>query len=209
MSNDSLPSLERLAELQQLIADFARVLRVPQLADTGRPENDVEHSFGLALTCWFLAPKIAPELNLEKILQYALAHDVVELHAGDTYAFSEQAVLEAKPKREDAAIERLQEEWPDFPELVDFTAGYKDKRDEEAKFVYAVDKLLPNLHIHLGEKATFWHRHKITEEMERKKKSQIRTSPYVEPYYEKLMEWSRQNGYFYTPATAAEKTRET
>jgi 5'-deoxynucleotidase YfbR-like HD superfamily hydrolase len=59
------PSMARIAELQQFIADFAKVERVPQLADTGRPENDVEHSFGLALTCWFLAPKIAPELSLE------------------------------------------------------------------------------------------------------------------------------------------------
>ena len=46
------PSIDRLAELQQLIADFAKVKRMPHLADNGMEENDVEHSFGLALTCW-------------------------------------------------------------------------------------------------------------------------------------------------------------
>ncbi|HEX8227522.1 MAG TPA: hypothetical protein VF572_06670 [Candidatus Saccharimonadales bacterium] len=46
----SKPTMQRIAELQQFIADFAKIGRVPQLADTGRPENDVEHSYGLALT---------------------------------------------------------------------------------------------------------------------------------------------------------------
>ena len=84
------PSLNRLAELQQLIADFAKVKRVPHLADNGQPENDMEHSYGLALTCWYLQPKIAPELSLSEILQYALAHDIVELHAGDTFIFDDE-----------------------------------------------------------------------------------------------------------------------
>lgn len=199
MSTDGQPSLDRLAELQQLVADFARILRVPQLADTGRPENDVEHTFSLALTCWFLASKIAPELSQEKILKYALAHDIVEVHAGDTYAFSEQTLLDSKSAREDAAIDMLAKDWADFSAMAEYAKGYKDKRDDEAKFVYAVDKLLPDLMIHLGEREAFWHRHKITEEMQANKKLQIRASNHMAPYYEKLMEWTRQNDYFYKP----------
>jgi 5'-deoxynucleotidase YfbR-like HD superfamily hydrolase len=81
------PSMDRLAELQQLIADFSKIQRIPPMGNSGRPENDVEHSFGLALTCWYLQPKVAPDLDLLKILQYALSHDIVELHAGDTFVF--------------------------------------------------------------------------------------------------------------------------
>jgi putative hydrolase of HD superfamily len=191
------PSIERIAELQQLIADFSRVQRVPQLADTGRAENDVEHSFGLALTCWFLAPKIAPKLNLQKILCYALAHDTVEIHAGDTFVFGPQEHIDSKSAREDAAIKQLRADWPDFPEMVDAAKGYKDKVDEEAKFVKAVDKLLPILMVNLGEKADFWNRHKVTLQMEIENKKSLKVSDHFAPYYDQLVKWMQENDYFY------------
>lgn len=194
---DNYPSMDRIAELQQFIADFSRIDRVPKLADTGRQENDVDHSFGLALTCWFLAPKIAPELSLEKILCYALAHDTVEIHAGDTHVFAAQELLDSKSDREDAAIVQLRKEWPDFSEMVDAAQGYKDKVDEEAKFVKAVDKLLPPLMVNLGEKAAYWNRYKITRQMEVEKKVSILVSDFVAPYYERLLEWLSDPNYFY------------
>jgi putative hydrolase of HD superfamily len=193
------PSMARIAELQQFIADFAKVERVPQLADTGRPENDVEHSFGLALTCWFLAPKIAPELSLEKIFAYALAHDTVEIHAGDTFIFGPAEAIASKSDREDAALEQLQHDWPDFPEMVESARGYKNKIDEEAKFVKAVDKILPVLMVNLGEKAAFWQRHKITLDMEIENKHSIEVSAIVAPYYQKLIDWMSDPDYFYKP----------
>jgi putative hydrolase of HD superfamily len=197
MSTPEPPSIERIAELQQMIADFSKVLRVPQLADTGRPENDVEHSFGLALTCWFLAPKIAPELDISKILRYALAHDSVEMHAGDTFIFAPQPQLDSKEARERAAIRRLRADWGDFPQLADFAEGYMDKRDEEAKFVKAVDKILPVLMVDLGEKEAFWHRHKITLDMEVENKTSIKVSDHAAPYYDLLVEYMRAHNYFY------------
>ena len=196
---EQYPSIDRLAELQKFVADLARIERVPQLADLGRPENDVEHSYGLVLTCWFLAPKIAPKLSLEKIFAYAIAHDTVEIHAGDTFIFAEQAELDSKSAREDAAIEEIAKDWPDFPELTDFAAGYKAKRDEEAKFVYAVDKLLPVLMVNLGEKEVFWNRHSITLDMEINNKQTILMSEIVAPYYQKLIDWLSDPNYFYQP----------
>lgn len=187
------PSMDRLAELQQLIADFAKVERVLHLADNGRPENDVEHSFGLALTCWYLQPKIAPELNLLTILQYALAHDIVELHAGDTYVFDEELAA-TKDKRERAALTQISHDWPDFSELATYAKGYMDKADEEAKFVKAVDKLLPVIMIDIGQKQVWWHNYNVTLEMEREHKKSIRVSDYVSPYYELLVDWLDKNG---------------
>jgi len=195
------PTVQRIAELQQFIADFARVLRVPHLADLGRKENDVEHSFGLALTCWYLAPKIVPELNLEKIFKYALAHDTVEIHAGDTFIFAPQDELDSKSGREDAAIERLKKDWPDFLELAEAAKGYKDKIDEEAKFVKAVDKILPVLMVNLGEKSKFWERHQITLDMEIENKLSLKVSDYFAPYYEKLVAWISDPDYFYNPGS--------
>lgn len=194
-----LPSIDRVAELQQLVADFAHVLRMPQLADTGRTENDVDHSFGLALTCWFLAPKVAPNLNLEKILKYALAHDIVEIHSGDAFAFDEEAVAR-KPELEKKALKQLQKDWPDFPELTEAASGYMDKLDPEARFVYTIDKILPAVMVMLGEKETFWKRHKITLEMEKaEKRGKMRHSPEALPYLNMLIEWMAEHGSFYKP----------
>jgi putative hydrolases of HD superfamily len=194
----SRPSFDRIVAIQQFVADFSRIARVPQLADTNRPENDVEHSFGLALTCWFLAPKIAPELSLEKILCYALAHDAVELHAGDTFIFGPEQELLSKSDREDKAIEKLAAEWPDFQELTAYTHNYKNKADGEAKFVYAVDKLLAAIMVNLGEKDSFWRRHQITQEMlEADKEPKVKASPYIAPYYEEFIAWLTSPDYFY------------
>jgi putative hydrolases of HD superfamily len=195
----SYPSVQRIAELQQLVADFAKVERMVQLADAGRRENDVEHSYGLALTYMFLAPRVAPELSLEKILRYALAHDIVELHSGDVFAFDPDAI-KGKSQREDDALEQLRKDWPDFPELAEAAQTYKDKSDPEARFVYTIDKLLPTIMVNLGEKGAFWKRHKITREMERKEKhGKMRHSPEVLPYLDMLTEWTNDPDYFYKP----------
>lgn len=189
----SYPSIERLAELQQFIADFAKVKRVPHLADNGVEENDVEHSFGLALTCWYLHPKIAPELDLAEILKFALAHDIVEIHAGDTFIFDEDS-WSTKDERERDALRQINQDWPDFPDMTTYAEGYMDKANAEARFVKAVDKLLPVLMVELGEKSAFWDRHKITLEMERDNKVTIRISEHVSPYYELLITWLDEQG---------------
>lgn len=202
MEASNLPSIQRIAELQQFVADLAKIERVPKLADIDRPENDVEHSYGLALTCWFLADKIAPQLDIAKVLKYALSHDTVEIHAGDTFVFAPEEELASKSDREDAAIGRLQRDWHDFPELAASAKDYKDKADEEAKFVYAVDKILPVLMVNLGEKSAFWSRHKITLEMQREKKRTILQSGIVAPYYDLLMQWMSDPDYYYKPEMA-------
>lgn len=192
-----MPPIDRIAELQQLIADFASIERVLNLADKNRFENDADHSFGLALTAWFLAGKLAPKLDQQKILKYAIAHDIVEIHAGDTYLFAPTEHLDSKSDREDAALARLAEEWPDFPELIEYAQGYKNGRDEEAKFVYALDKLLPVLLVNLGEKNKYWNRHKITKEMLLAKKEKMKVSKYIAPYYVELHKWLNEHDYFY------------
>lgn len=183
------PSMDRLADLQQMIADFAKVIRIPPMGDTGRPENDVEHSFGLAMTCWYLQSKIAPDLDLLKIFKYALSHDIIELHAGDTFAF-DAALVATKEQRERDGLDLIRNEWQDFSELTDYAEEYMDKADAEARFVKAVDKLLPVIMIELDEKPTdVWERLRITLQMERDNKVTIHVSDRVSPYYELLLDW--------------------
>lgn len=187
------PSMDRLAELQQLVADFAKIKRAVPLADANEAENDVEHSYSLAMTCWYLHDKIAPELDLSKILRYALAHDIVEIHAGDTYPWDKAAVA-TKYEREKAAMRQLEEDWHDFPMIIEFTEGYADKVDEEAKFAYAVDKILPIIMIELADAPVIWKKKKLTLEMEKENKVTILKSDIVAPYYEKIIAWLDERG---------------
>jgi putative hydrolase of HD superfamily len=181
--------MDRLADLQQLTADFAKIKRVPPLADNGTPENDVEHSFGLAITCWYLLPKIAPELDLLKVLRYALAHDIVEIHAGDTYSFDVEAV-KTKESRERAALDILKTDWSDFPEITTAAEGYMNKESDEARFVKAVDKLLPVIMFELtNDPAQAWKERSIGLTMEIESKKSIHVSPIMSPYYDMLIEW--------------------
>ncbi len=183
------PSMDRLAELQQLIIDFAKIERVPQFGDIPRKETDVDHSFGLAITCWYLHSKIAPSLNLGKILQYALAHDIVEIHAGDTYTFDE-AALKTKDTRERAALMQLQHDWPDFTEITTSAQEYMDKSNEEARFVKAVDKMLPIFMFELTpDPKRAWEQHGIGLSMERESKRSMHVSEIISPYYEQLIDW--------------------
>lgn len=205
MSSDAdYPSIDRIAELQQMIADFSEVLRAVPMMHTGRRENDVDHSFGLALTCWFLAPHIAPDLDIGKILRYALAHDIVELHAGDAFVFGDKETLASKSDREDSALEYIARDWPDFPELTAFAKGYKDHSDAEADFVYTIDKMLPAIMTKLGEDSDYWKRHKVTREMhETEKGNKMQRSPEARQYLDMLNAWMVRPDDFYKPDQTA------
>lgn len=193
------PSMQRLTELQELVGEFAKIERMVKIAGGRRRENDVEHSYSLALTCWFLAPKIAPHLNLEKIFRYALAHDIVEIHSGDVFVFNQDKVA-AKSDNEDASLKKLSTDWPDFLELIEAARDYKNHVDAEAKFVYTIDKILPSLLTKLGEDEHFWTTHKVTREMhETEKNNKMQHSPEAAPYAQLLNEWMANPDNFYKP----------
>lgn len=119
-------------------------------------ETDSEHSFNLALTAWYLAQYL-PELDKSKVLQYALAHDLVETIAGDVMAIGRTSDEQAnKDKREEAAIEQLSFEWPDFPDMTESLRAYQYQTDPEAVFVRALDKIVSIL-VNIQADGRIWH----------------------------------------------------
>ncbi len=69
-----------------------------------------------------------------------------------------------------------------------------DKVDEEAKFVKAVDKILPLLMIELGEKKAYWSRHDITLDALKENKKTMFVSAHVSPYYDMIFDWLDKRG---------------
>ncbi len=120
---------------------FHRIQRVPRY-DDGERENDAEHSFMLALIAPELATALKLDLDAGLISQFATVHDLVELRTGDVATFSLTAIeLAKKEAAEMQALHGLLRELP--PHTAAMLARYELQDEPEARFVRAVDKLLP------------------------------------------------------------------
>jgi putative hydrolase of HD superfamily len=183
------PDLNRIIELQKLLLVFSQIERVVDRRhkDSYMRESDTEHSYNLAMTAWFLAPYF-PQLDKDRLIQFSLIHDIVEVHAGDTFAYGDPETLASKPAREAAALKQLELEWPDFPDLTDSIHEYEKRDCEEAKFVYALDKIMPMIVIYLSDGET-WKKEGITVDLQHNaKKDKIAVSKDIKPYYDALHE---------------------
>jgi len=127
--------------LQQMIVDLSFVKRGHNLANTAVRENDVEHSMMVTLLCWYLYEKLQPDLDLTKVLKYAMCHDFVEQYAGDVSTFASADARLAKSANEAAALRRIEQEHAAFSDLTKTMADYERKHDEESKFVWTIDKM--------------------------------------------------------------------
>jgi putative hydrolase of HD superfamily len=139
------------------------VERQNRLADGTRRENTAEHSWHLGIAVLVLAPFTTEPVDLATALAMALVHDIVEIDAGDTFAYDEADAAATKVAREEAAADRLFAMLPAdtgtrFRQLWD---EYERGDTPEARFVMAVDRLAPMM-LNLAEGASTWREHGIT-----------------------------------------------
>jgi 5'-deoxynucleotidase YfbR-like HD superfamily hydrolase len=121
----------------------------------------------------------------------------LEVHAGDTYIYADQSVIDTKKEREHAALKQLEQEWPDFPDMLNNIKEYEDKTSEEAKFVYALDKIMPMMLIYIGEGYT-WQKENITHKrLHQVKRHKVAASKEVNEYYKELHELLKQNSHLF------------
>jgi len=138
---------ESVFRLASLALKFARVNRITFHEDGVRPETDTDHTFMLGLIACAIAAEYYPELNLGKVARYALVHDLVEAHAGDTPSFNMTVETKAdKVLREEKAFGQIQTDFADsFPWVVREISEYESQTHPEARFVRYLDKALPKL----------------------------------------------------------------
>ena len=111
---------------------------------SGRVENDAEHSFQLALVAWHIIETKKLPLDQAKVFKLCLAHDLVEIYSGDVPLWgSTQAMHTEKAQREHQALLKLKDQFAPNTEIAGAIEEYKARTTDEAKFVYALDKLLP------------------------------------------------------------------
>ncbi len=186
-------SLDRLLSFAKIINELQTVERVIRIKGGGRWENDVEHSYSLAMLAWYILDTEGLPLDRDRVFRYALAHDLVEVYAGDTYLYSEdKAFLDSKPERERLAAERLREEFPEIPEMHAAISGYVTKEDAESRFVYALDKIEPILKIYLAGGETWQEKGVTLSMLYESKRDKVALSPEIQPYFDELMQLLRK-----------------
>ncbi len=182
-------NLQKLLSFVKLTQNFRDVEREIVFKKSGNKENDVEHSFQLAIVAWYLVDSHKFNLDTNKIVKYALVHDLVEVYAGDTPMNSQDHdYVASKGKREREAEQRITQEFTEFGEMVACIHAYEKKEDKESKFVYALDKLLPVLSIYLDQGHS-WKVGKISLDMIIKSKTdKVALSPEIKKYFDELIE---------------------
>lgn len=182
--------------LQQLVVDLAFVERNHHLIGSERQENDIEHSFMVALLCWFIYDRYDIKLDLSKVLRYALTHDFAERYAGDVNTFASDSDRQKKVELERAALARLSQEFSDFKDLATCMQKYEEKADEEALFVWTVDKMQALV---LADMDGWRPYQKINVSYERfvqKHSEQLATcSPYCKEIFTSLLEYCKTTYY--------------
>ena len=161
--------MKRLEQQIAFIVEIDKVkniFRQTYLSDGNRKENDAEHSWHIALMAILLKEHAVEEVDVLKVMTMVLIHDLVEIDAGDTYAYDAKGA-ETKQARELAAAERIfgmlpQEQGAYFRALWDEFEAYETA---DAKYAHLLDNFQPFLLNHeSGGKS--WAEHEV-------KKSQI------------------------------------
>ena len=122
------------------------VFRQTHLTNHGRNEDDAEHAWHMALMTYLLSEYSDEKIDVARTMIMCLIHDIVEIDAGDTYAYDEEG-KKTQEEREEKAADRIFALLPDdqAKDLRDIFEEFQAKKTPEAKFARAMDNLQPLL----------------------------------------------------------------
>ena len=151
------------------------IIRQTHLSGNGRRENDAEHAWHMAIMVYLLKEYANEKIDVAKAMMMALIHDVVEIDAGDTYAYDPKG-LETQKAREEQAAERIFGLLPDDQgeELKSLFQEFEASETPEARFVRAMDNFQPLL-LNDSNDGGDWREHEIgkTQVMKRHTKTKL------------------------------------
>ncbi|MBB6522133.1 HD domain-containing protein [Pseudoteredinibacter isoporae] len=159
-----------MQDLQQQLAFIVEMDRLKAVYrqttvkdDKGRFENSAEHSWHIAVMAHVFAPMIAEPVDIHRACLMLLLHDIVEIDAGDTFAFASAADIASKADKESEAADRLFGLLPDS-QASDFRTlwqEYEDAESADARFAKAMDCLLPLIQ-NMNNEGGSWRRHQVS-----------------------------------------------
>lgn len=140
------------------------IFRQTHLSGQGRNENDAEHAWHMAIMAYLLREYSNETVDIGRVMLMCLIHDIVEIDAGDTYAYDADG-LKTQKAREDAAKERIFSLLPEDQkqELVRIFDEFEAFQTPEAKFARAMDNLQPLL-LNDSNDGGDWKEHEVNAE---------------------------------------------
>jgi len=162
---DAAVSDARLSQQVAFLVEADRlktIIRQTPLVDNSRRENSAEHSWHLALAALVLREHAPPGLDLGRAIELVVVHDLVEIDAGDTFAYDPAGHLD-KDAREQAAADRLFGMLP-RDQAASFRAAWEEfeaRETPEARFANALDRLQALLQ-NMGAGGGSWRAHNVT-----------------------------------------------
>lgn len=189
--------LQKQIEFIKEIDKLKSITRQSIVTDGTRNENDAEHSWHLAMMAMILSKHAnGPNLDLLRTVKMVLIHDIVEIDAGDTFAYDESGHKD-KEEREEEAARRIFRILPvgQARECYGLWREFEDRETPEAKFAVALDRLQP-LILNYETEGHSWKKHGITSSqvMERNRKI-AEGSESLWAYAEQLIADSVEKGY--------------
>ncbi len=126
------------------IDKIKNVFRRSYITDGSRQENDAEHSWHLGIMAILLSDYIKEDINILTVIKMVLIHDLVEIYAGDTFAFDNKSKI-GKSEKETAAAIKLFERLPEN-QSIEFISLWKEFEEIgtlESQYANMIDRLQP------------------------------------------------------------------
>ncbi len=190
-------NLQKILSFIVEVDKIKNIMRRTLLVDGSRRENDAEHSWHLAIMAMLLT-EYADDKNftLDKVLKMVIVHDLVEIYAGDTFAFDVKGNLEKEDKEKQAADKlfgqlpsnqgkQLRKLWEEFDEA----------KTPEARYAAALDRLQPFIH-NLCTEGHTWVQGKVTKEQVYKRSGlAMEVLPALKPWMEEQINDAIKKGW--------------
>jgi putative hydrolases of HD superfamily len=156
LTHNNAEQIERVVGFLREVDQLKSVERRSFLMDRSRRENSAEHSWHIAMMAMVLAPYANEPVDVDRVIRMLLMHDLVEIGAGDIFAYDRAERLSAKV-REAAAAQRLFGLLPPAQqeEFLALWEEFEAQATPEARFARSMDRFMPLLHNYYTEGATW------------------------------------------------------
>jgi putative hydrolases of HD superfamily len=166
-------------------------------SDNNRFENSAEHSWHICMIAHVLREYVDEPVDVDRVVRMLLIHDIVEIDAGDTFAFSQAPDLAQQRGKELKAVERIFGLLPSEQreELIELWLDFEDGHSIESRYAKSIDRVVP-VFMNMANEGGGWRRHTLTRSQLLKRNEFLRTTmPRLWGYITSQIDLAVSNGW--------------
>ncbi|MEC7940356.1 MAG: HD domain-containing protein [Pseudomonadota bacterium] len=195
--NDLTKQLDFILEVDKLKAIYRRALIK---ADNNRFENSAEHSWHISIMAHILAPYAEGSVDIPRVTLMLLIHDIVEIDAGDTFAFDTKSVLDQQPEKENAAANRIFGLLPEHQseKFISLWHEFEQAKTPDACFAKAMDRVIPLIQNMQNEGGSWSKNHVLKQQVINRNKYLEKSAPKLWSFVLEQIEFATEKGWLKT-----------